>query len=53
MEMAATEGWRVADNGYMVGAMMGEDGKADCWLIVGQIMRLKSQIEQNISPLAA
>ena len=27
MEMAASEGWRVSDDGYMVGMMKGEDGK--------------------------
>ncbi|WP_166415453.1 hypothetical protein [Cochlodiniinecator piscidefendens] len=26
MELAATEGWRVSDDGYMVGMMKGEDG---------------------------
>ncbi|MFK8033670.1 MAG: hypothetical protein AB8B94_05935, partial [Hyphomicrobiales bacterium] len=26
MEMAASEGWRVSDDGYMVGMMKGEDG---------------------------
>ena len=27
MEMAASEGWRVSDDGYMVGHMKGEDGE--------------------------
>ena len=27
MEMAASEGWRVSDDGYMVGMMKGEDGE--------------------------